>query len=173
MPVPLPNPPAANTPLPPQPQEPPTREDIANAITYNEKVLVGHEAGVASEDQVRAGAAYEAALIAQNAGDTVPPPWFAPAMASLTRIARNLCITHNCLAGDGRVRRFEVIPFHDGTLPTDPPHNLPPLVNVAAINALTGPQATAYLRGYGRPIPRSVATRRRAIRDTVGCTAES
>lgn len=52
-------------------------------------------------------------------------------------------------------------------------HNLPPLVNVGVINALTGPQATAYLVGYGRPVPNLVADRRKAIRIAVGSTAET
>ena len=51
-------------------------------------------------------------------------------------------------------------------------HNLPPLVDVGVINALTGLQATAYLIGYGRPVPNLVIDRRKAIRIAVGCTAE-
>ena len=71
------------------------------------------EAGVATKDQVGAGAVYQASLIAQNAGggmmslcnsigtlinhllSAVAPPWFAPALATglaaglapLTRVA--------------------------------------------------------------------------------------
>ena len=51
-------------------------------------------------------------------------------------------------------------------------HNLPPLVDAGVINALTGPQATAYLVGYGRPVPNVLAARRKAVRLAVGCTAE-
>ena len=81
MPLPPPNPPAVNTLLPPQPQDPTTLVDISNAI---KQVLVSHgmigtsffmtcfsslpEAGVATKDQVGAEAVYQAALIAQNAG---------------------------------------------------------------------------------------------------------
>lgn len=84
MPLPPPNPPAVNTPLPPQPQDPATLVDISNAIAYNKQVLVSYgiigtfsfmtrfssrpEAGVGTKDHVGAGAVYEAALIAQNAG---------------------------------------------------------------------------------------------------------
>lgn len=111
--------------------------------------------------------------VAQNAGDAVPPPWFAPALAaSLAPLTRVAHVAYNLNAGDGRTRRFEVIPFLDGTLPTGPPHNLPALVNVVIINSLTGPQATAYLQGYGKPVPHHVADRRKAIRIAVGCTAE-
>ena len=129
MPVPPPNPPAVNTPLPPQPQDPATLVDISNAIAYNKQILVSYgmivtsfflnrfstppEAGVATKDQVGAGAVYQAALIAQNAGggmmspcnsigtlidhlsSAVAPPWFAAALAAafaaglapLTRVA--------------------------------------------------------------------------------------
>jgi hypothetical protein len=125
MPLPPPNPPAVNTPLPPQPQDPATLVDISNAIAYSKQVLVSHgmigtsffmtrfssppEAGVATKDQVGAGAVYQAALIAQNSGggmmspcnsigtlidhlsSAVAPPWFAPALAAglapLTRVA--------------------------------------------------------------------------------------
>ena len=64
--------------------------DITNAIAYNKQVLVSHgiintsffmtcfsscpEAGVATKDDVRAGAVYEAALIAQNAGGGIIYP---------------------------------------------------------------------------------------------------
>ncbi|KAF8235139.1 hypothetical protein L208DRAFT_783271 [Tricholoma matsutake] len=173
MPVPPPNPPAVNTPLPPQPQDPATLVDISNAIAYNKQVLVSYEAGVGTKDHVGAGAVYEAALIAQNAGGAVAPLWFGPALAAglapLTRVAH---ITHNLLAGDGHSHPFEVIPFLNGTLPTDPQHNLPPLVDVGVINALTGPQATAYLVGYGRPVPNLVADCRKAICIAVGSTVE-
>lgn len=70
------------------------------------------------------------------------------------------------------VPALEVVPFLNGTWPTDPPHNLPPLVDVGIINALAGPQATAYLVGYGQPVPNRIADRRKAIRIAVGCTAE-
>jgi hypothetical protein len=109
----------------PVPQDPATLEDISNAIAYNKQVLVSQgimgtfffttrfssppEAGVATKDHVGAGAVYEAALIAQNAGggitslsnsigrlvdhlpSAVAPPWFAQALATglapLTRVA--------------------------------------------------------------------------------------
>ena len=51
-------------------------------------------------------------------------------------------------------------------------HNLPPLVDVGVINALTEAQATAYLVGYGQPVPYHVAERATTIRIAVGCTAE-
>jgi hypothetical protein len=51
-------------------------------------------------------------------------------------------------------------------------NNLPPLVDVGIINALTGPQATAYLVGYGQPVPNAVADRRKAVRIAIGCASE-
>ncbi|KAF8238299.1 hypothetical protein L208DRAFT_1498028 [Tricholoma matsutake] len=60
----------------------------------------------------------------------------------------NVRTRHNLLASDKCFHPFKVIPFLNGTLLTDHQHNLPPLVDVGVINALTGPQATAYLVGY-------------------------
>ncbi|KAF8239787.1 hypothetical protein L208DRAFT_1236355 [Tricholoma matsutake] len=172
MPLPPPNPPAVNTPLPPQPQDPATLVDISNAITYNKQVLVSYEAGVATKDHVRVGAVYEAALVVQNASGGIVSlslaAGLAAGLAPLTHIAH---ITHNLLAGDGCSHSFEVVPFLNGTLLTDPQHNLP-LVDVGVINALTGPQATAYLVGYGQPVPNLVADCQKAICVVVGCTAE-
>ncbi|KAF5379190.1 hypothetical protein D9615_005901 [Tricholomella constricta] len=167
MPVPLPNPPAANAVLPPHPQDPAILQDIANAIEYNRVIRATQ---MPTGDQVGAGAVYEAALIAQHAGGAVAPPWFAPALAAgLAPLMRTAHINYNLCAGDGHSRRFQVVPFLDGTLPTGPPHNLPPLVNLQVVNTLTGPQATAYLQGYGQPVPNGIAARRRAICDAVGC----
>ncbi|KAF8239781.1 hypothetical protein L208DRAFT_1465102, partial [Tricholoma matsutake] len=100
-------------------QDPATLVDISNVIAYNKQVFV--KAGVATQDHVRVGAVYEAALIAQNAGGAIAPPWFASALAAglapLTHVAH---ITHNLLAGDGCSHLFEVVPFLNGTLLTDP-----------------------------------------------------
>lgn len=67
---------------------------------------------------------------------------------------------------DGSTTDFKIVPFTDGSMPPQAPvsyplhdpwithilaiqHNLPPLVDAAAIRALTGPQATTYANGYG------------------------
>ena len=112
MPVQLPNPPTGPTLLPPPPQDPPTLVDISNAAVYNKQILDSYgkacfsffcwnspflidmpcykEAGIATRDDVGAGAIYQAAVIARNADGgqghplvpSVAPPWFAPAVAA-------------------------------------------------------------------------------------------
>ena len=48
-------------------------------------------------------------------------------------------------------------------------HNLPPLIDVNAIQALTGPQATAYANGYGLGHIAGLPARQAAIGRAVGC----
>ena len=90
---------------------------------------------------------------------------------------------------DGGFAPFTVVPFNDGSMPTQAPvsfpsvdsqknlrigdtqHNLPPLVNVAAIRALTAAQTTAYAAGYGLGNVGAAPARRFAIGRAVGCTA--
>jgi len=56
--------------------------------------------------------------------------------------------------GEGNVVPYEVIPFINGNDPTQPPHNLPPLGSVNAIENLNGHDLAAYLTGYGIiPLP--------------------
>ncbi|RDB15799.1 hypothetical protein Hypma_003643 [Hypsizygus marmoreus] len=132
------------------------------------------EANVATEDPVEEAATFQADQMSPNAANTVEPPWFKPTVhAALTKafadFMRCTMTAQNMMSGDGRVRPFRVVPFIDGSLPTDPPHNLPALLNVAVINALTGEEATAYLVGYDLPVPRTLAARKKAIRIEVGC----
>ena len=49
-------------------------------------------------------------------------------------------------------------------------HQLPPLRNIDNVQALTGPQATAYLIGYGLPHVQAIAAQQRAIEIEIGCT---
>ena len=49
-------------------------------------------------------------------------------------------------------------------------HQLPPLRNIDNVQALTGPQATAYLVGYGLPHVQAIAAQQRAIEIEIGCT---
>ena len=68
--------------------------------------------------------------------------------------------------GDGGVIRYEIVPFANGEIPTQPPvsvlsasndesqltsdqHNLPYLGSVNAIENLNENQLAAYLNGYG------------------------
>ncbi|EDR03703.1 uncharacterized protein LACBIDRAFT_306810 [Laccaria bicolor S238N-H82] len=186
--------------LPPQPNDPPTLTDLCNALMYNHRLRLSHRKeplyhssfnfsltclfrseleldcmnqNFASSDDVGRGVMYQAKLIQAYAGqDVEAPAWFAPALAAclapVTRVAHR---AYNLSCGDGRSRHFQVLPFVDGTLPTAEPHNLPALTNVDKVNGLTGPQATAYLAGYGLPHQQNIDLRKRAIRSEIGCTA--
>jgi hypothetical protein len=96
--------------------------------------------------------------------------------------------TRNHQLLDGVFTPFTIVPFNNGRMPTQAPvsslsldsrnslrightqHNLPPLVNVAAIRALTAAQTTAYAAGYGLGNIAAAADRRVAIGRAVGCT---
>jgi hypothetical protein len=51
------------------------------------------------------------------------PPWFAPAfapvLALLQRTYHMECQTYSMACGDGLNRPFKIVPFLDGSLPTD------------------------------------------------------
>jgi len=177
----LPNQPHGPTHLPPQPNNPPTLNDITNSVVYNQQLLISFQAGVAnsvSSNDVGRGEVYKAQLVQAQAGASanIAPPWFAPALAAglvvglapLTRVAHT---TYNLACGDGRTRNFKVVPFVNGTLPTAAQPNLPVLTSIDDIMNLTGPEATRYLVGYGLPHQHHVNDRRNAIRIEIGCTA--
>ncbi|KAM6504438.1 hypothetical protein JOM56_001381 [Amanita muscaria] len=186
MPVRRPNPPACPTELPPMPQDPPTLIDISNAIDYNKNILISHETGLVTQEDVGAGVIYQAALITRNGGADVPPIWFdaavaqamvQPLAASLAPLHHTICMmnrtiamTYNLCAGDGYSRHFMVVPFVNGADPTAAPYNLPALVNVRAITDLTGPQCTVYLNGYNLIVPQAIADRKRVIGSEIGCS---
>ena len=50
--------------------------------------------------------------------------------------------------------------------------NLPPLNNVADVNGLGGPDATAYLTSYQLQIPNLVQDRKELIRREIGCMVD-
>ncbi|KAM6503058.1 hypothetical protein JOM56_000001 [Amanita muscaria] len=174
MPIPLPPPPAGQTPLPAPPQDPPTLRNISDARSYNRSIQISRDQGIATHADLAQGMVYEAALVARHAGGAIAPAWFAqalaegltPALAPVTRIASK---TYNLQAGTGRARQFQIVPFPDGTLPNAPPHNLPTLTNIDVIDALTGRQCTRYLRGYNLVVPAAVQERRTAIKLEIGC----
>ncbi|KAF8237577.1 hypothetical protein L208DRAFT_1211071, partial [Tricholoma matsutake] len=65
---------------------------------------------------------------------------------------------------------FMIVPFNDGSMPTQAPHNLLPLVTAAAIGALTMAQSTAYAVGYALENVEAAPLRQIVIRRAVGCT---
>ncbi|KAK9320624.1 hypothetical protein V1517DRAFT_369033 [Lipomyces orientalis] len=51
-------------------------------------------------------------------------------------------------AADGEHVLFRIVPFNDGSMPTEHPNNLPPLYTLAAIEGLNFEQLRAYCAGY-------------------------
>ncbi|KAK9327446.1 hypothetical protein V1520DRAFT_348852 [Lipomyces starkeyi] len=51
-------------------------------------------------------------------------------------------------AADGEHVLFRIVPFNDGSMPTEHPNNLPPLYTLAAIEGLNFDQLRAYCAGY-------------------------
>jgi hypothetical protein len=91
----------------------------------------------------------------------------------------------NSYLDDGSFIPFAIVPFKDGCMPAEVlfhlildmayipvalQHNLPPLLNVAAIRALTAPQTIAYAKGYSLGHIAKAANRRGAIGRAVGCS---
>ncbi|KIL59133.1 hypothetical protein M378DRAFT_169794 [Amanita muscaria Koide BX008] len=169
MPIQLPPPPTGRTPLPAPPQDPPTLRDISDARSYNRNIQISRDQGIATHADVAQGMVYEAALVAHHVREAIVPAWFVPALAQgLAPVTRIASKTYNLQAGTGRERPFQIVPFPNGTLPTAPPHNLPALTNVDAIDALTARQCARYLRGYNIAVPATVQERRTAIKLEIG-----
>ncbi|KAH9999486.1 hypothetical protein BJV77DRAFT_977494 [Russula vinacea] len=77
----------------------------------------------------------------------------------------------NLQSHTGHEQSYHVMPFLNGDIPTQPPHNLPELWNVDVIRSLTGPQATSYLHGYGSNA-HTIAEQKQLIGLEVGCPVE-
>jgi hypothetical protein len=72
---------------------------------------------------------------------------------------------------------FEVVPFNNGTNPTDPEHNLPHITSVVDLNMLSAAHCKSYVKGYYPEIQddqilNSVQECRVLIRRAIGCTVE-
>ncbi|KAF5375662.1 hypothetical protein D9615_009378 [Tricholomella constricta] len=99
----------------------------------------------------------------------VAPPWFQDAIEHFRVEFRNemramiraevfpkLHRLMNQRVEDGTIIPYVYLPFTNGDDPTQPPHNLPPLDNVNAIENLNEQDLAAYLTGYGiNPLPAS------------------
>ncbi|KAJ7673265.1 hypothetical protein DFH06DRAFT_1175074 [Mycena polygramma] len=75
--------------------------------------------------------------------------------------------SHNLACGDGQGRKFEPLPFSDGT---EPPQDLPTLDTLRSIQELTAPQAKLYCKGYMPGTTGNRGTHIEAIRKFVGCS---
>jgi len=160
--------------LPAQPQDPPTLADIVAAKFYQAQVDVA----VASQavnaptanDAARADM-YKTDVIMAHSAIAAAPAWFHPAMTTiLAPIRITFAQTRNNQLHDGSFTPFTIVPFNDGSMPTEAPLNLPPLVTAAAIRALTAAQSTAYAVGYALGNVGAAPARRVAIGRAIGCT---
>jgi len=100
------------------------------------------------------------------------PAWFEPAVRKvlndvLTPVKRTAARSYNLQCRDGIARPFEIVPFLDGRLPTDQPHNLPALRNAEAIQGLSAQEVNTYMTGYGLDL--TIQEPKRAIGREIGC----
>ncbi|GBE80407.1 hypothetical protein SCP_0301220 [Sparassis crispa] len=183
-------------PLPAPPSEPPTDDDYFNAFDYRRLIEQGklsRDARVTSTHLVEARLYEEKVLVARSAD--VAPPWLAGALqplfdtnariearlgrmearldrmeARLGPIQRVGAKAHNVQCGKGDFIQLEEMPFHDNSLPTKAPHNLPLLSSVAVIDTLSQAHARSYFEGYypNVDVPRGIDARRLAIKKAIG-----
>ncbi|KAH9013697.1 hypothetical protein EDB85DRAFT_2032379 [Lactarius pseudohatsudake] len=177
LPVVLPAPP--NDPrvqLPHAPLSPPTRDDVLQAVKYHRLVdasmRVVQGPNCTQDDRYNA-VIYEHSIVAQAAAAAAPEAVVHPAILNeIHQLHNEIQQFHvdlqntraeilpdvkrliNQSRGLGNVVPFEVVPFTDGTDPTLPPHNLPPLYTVNVIDNLSEQSLTTYLTHYGIvPLP--------------------
>jgi len=75
---------------------------------------------------------------------------------------------YNRSCGNGINRNYEVVPFQDGSMPTEQQRNRAPLPALRT-HVLTNRQLGRYLRGYGvQPVPRGIAARRTCLSRAIG-----
>ncbi|KAF8222386.1 hypothetical protein L208DRAFT_1446391 [Tricholoma matsutake] len=173
MPIQLPPQPAGVN-LPAHPHDPPTLADIVAAKSYKTRVDVAFASQLpnapTADDAARADV-YRTNIITAHSALAAAPAWFQPAMtAIMAPFQVMLAQTQNHLRHDGSFTPFTIVPFNDGSMPTQAPHNLPPLVTAAAIRALTVAQSTAYAVGYALENVGAAPLRRIVIGRAVGCT---
>ncbi|KAH9999082.1 hypothetical protein BJV77DRAFT_1064558 [Russula vinacea] len=172
--------------------DPPTLENVKSAIQYSNAVQNRHlnQPEGASEDDAARGALYATnIMVAHNAQGNLAaaPAWFAGAVlqvingpneicdsiaeirASLISMKRMDAKAWNIHCDDGHQRPYCVMPFLNGGIPTQPPHNLPELRNVDAIRGLDGPQSASYMNGYGLGYIHLIVERKRRIGQEIGC----
>ncbi|KAF7315393.1 hypothetical protein MIND_00054000 [Mycena indigotica] len=99
-------------------------------------------------------------------------------VTEFTHMRRDVLILGNSQKGTGLGLAYAEVPFLDGSMPTVAvPANpgparpaLPELRTINDIRSLTGPQATAYMDGYGiGPAPQQVERRQEIIARYIGC----
>ena len=99
----------------------------------------------------------------------------------------------NLQCSDGTQRKYMVVPFQNGEVPTETPvcasqfhvrhtdillwlnllqHNLPALLTVNGIRSLSRSQGEQYLQGYGRLVPHLTIDRKREIGRAISCPVD-
>jgi len=158
-----------NVPMPAAPVFPPTVNNVLEALAYRRNVEVSMDE---QDDDIRCtlndhynSVLYEHGVVSQAVAAAAPqavaPAWFQAAIQQLRIDIRNdirndiradilpdLKQLINRQRGEGDVVPFEIVPFNNGTDPTQPPNNLPPLHSVNAIQNLNGHDLVSYLHGY-------------------------
>jgi len=111
------------------------------------------------------------------------PPWFQKAIAQinaridrieneLRRVRAMAAWSFNSQQHDGRFVAFAEVPFPNGQMPTEPPHNLTPLRNLDDITNLTAVESAHYWNHYYHGNLPALPHRLTMIRSAIGCTAE-
>ncbi|KAH9999080.1 hypothetical protein BJV77DRAFT_978822 [Russula vinacea] len=104
------------------------------------------------------------------------PAWFDGAdditdiKAVLVSMKRMDAKAWNIHCNDGHQRQYRVMPFLNGDIPAQAPHNLPELQNVDVIRGLNGQQTASYMNGYGLGnVHLLIADQKRLIGQEIGC----
>ncbi|KAH8982565.1 hypothetical protein EDB86DRAFT_2970285, partial [Lactarius hatsudake] len=153
--------------LPPAPSSPPTQQDVLLAVKYRQTVdasMLAVPGPNCTQNDRYNSIIYEHSIVAQAAA-AAPEAMVHQLHNEIQQFHVDLQNTRaeilpdvkrliNRSRGHGNVVPFEVVPFTDGTDPTLPPHNLPPLHTVNVIDNLSEQSLTAYLTHYGIvPLP--------------------
>jgi len=176
-----------NIPAPPVPHAPATEVDLMHADSYADALAQARIVGVASLAEVATSRVYQLQVLQQlqAAGANnlaAGPPWFQQAIAQINarfdRVDANLrsiqvisALSYNKQCHDGRHTPFVEVPFRNGDMPTELPHDLPILENFDDVENLTAVQSARYWHGYcGGNLP-GEQLRLARIRKAIGCTA--
>ncbi|KAK9373326.1 uncharacterized protein V1513DRAFT_459910 [Lipomyces chichibuensis] len=158
--------------VPPQPGEPPSDQDLAAARTYSGCLGVLRDGkdsrfnygGLSDDSRPMYGELMDAFRYLDEVKQRIRAARGDPLQDAQTDISRRLDTvvrTQNLpLIGPRREREenrtadgehvpFRIVPFNDGSMPTEQPINLPPLYTLAAIEELNFDQLRAYCAGYG------------------------
>ncbi|KAK9357772.1 hypothetical protein V1504DRAFT_442632 [Lipomyces starkeyi] len=151
--------------VPPQPGEPPSDQDLAAARTYCDGGLTDDKRPTYEEfrdafrylDEVkeRTRAARGDPLQEVLRGIREIQEDMRQVRRDIRRMqeaqtdmSRRLNTVEENRAADGERILFRIVPFNDGSMPTEHPHNLPPLHTLAAIEGLNFDQLREYCAGY-------------------------